>query len=61
MPSYMWNVNGWLCEKLGLTVKSQVQKCVPQTYKEDIVSTTLRYDSKERDGYWNECSSNDRN
>ena len=40
-PSYMWNVNGWLCEKLGLTVTSQTQKCVPQTYKEDIVSSTL--------------------
>ena len=40
-PSYMWNVNGWLCEKLGLTVKSQSQKCVPETYKEDIESTTL--------------------
>lgn len=25
MPSYMWNVNGWLCEKLGLTVTSQTQ------------------------------------
>jgi len=41
LPSYMWNVNGWLCEKLGLTVKSQVQKCVPHTHKEDIVSSTL--------------------
>lgn len=40
-PSYMWNVNGWLCEKLNLTVVSQTQKCVPQTYKEDIVSETL--------------------
>ena len=41
LPSYMWNVNGWLCEKLGLTVERQTQKTVPQTYKEDIYSTTL--------------------
>lgn len=41
LPSYMWNVNGWLCDKLGLTVKSQTQKTVPQTHSEDIYSTTL--------------------
>ena len=41
VPSYMWNVNGWLCAKLGLTVKSQSQKCVAQTYSEDIESSTL--------------------
>ena len=41
IPSYMWNVNGWLCSKLGLTVLSQTQKCIPQTHTEDIVSTTL--------------------
>ena len=41
LPSYMWNVNGWLCSKLGLTVLSQTQKCVPQTHSTDIISTTL--------------------
>ena len=40
-PSYMWTVNGWLCEKLGLTVLKQTQKCVPQTYKKNLVSSTL--------------------
>lgn len=41
LPSYMWNVNGWLCAKLGLAVKSQTQKTVPQTHTEDIESSTL--------------------
>ncbi len=41
LPSYMWNVNGWLCAKLGLTVKNQTQKTVPQTNNEDIESSTL--------------------
>ena len=41
LPSYMWNVNGWLCDKLGLTVKHQTQVTVPQTYKEYIYSETL--------------------
>lgn len=40
-PSYMWNVNGWLCDKLGLTVVSQRQKCVPQFNDYDIESSTL--------------------
>ncbi len=40
-PSYMWNVNGWLCDKLGLTVVSQTQKCVPQFNSYDIESSTL--------------------
>ena len=48
-PSYMWNVNGWLCEKLGLTVKSQSQKCVPETYTEDINSSTLNMTIKKGD------------
>ena len=41
LPSYMWNVNGWLAAKLGLTVKSQTQKCIPTTHTEDIESGTL--------------------
>ena len=49
LPSYMWNVNGWLCAKLGLTVKRQTQKCVPQTAKEDIYSSTLNMTIKAGD------------
>ncbi|MCI8655256.1 MAG: dihydrodipicolinate reductase [Clostridia bacterium] len=49
LPSYMWNVNGWLCSKLGLTPISQTQKCVPQTYREDIYSSTLNMTVKAGD------------
>jgi 4-hydroxy-tetrahydrodipicolinate reductase len=48
-PSYMWNVNGWLARKLGLTVTSQTQKCIPTTYKEDIHSSTLNMTIKQGD------------
>ena len=41
LPSYMWNVNGWLCDKLGLTFESQTQVTVPTTHTEDIYSSTL--------------------
>lgn len=40
-PSYMWNVNGWLAEYLGLHVTSQSQKCVPHVAKKNLTSSTL--------------------
>lgn len=48
-PSYMWNANGWLADKLGLTVTSQVQKCVPQIHTEDLFSSTLNMTIKKGD------------
>ena len=46
LPSYMWNVNGWFIGRLGLnmknqSLKSQVQKCIPQIAEKDIHSETL--------------------
>ncbi|MDE5888510.1 MAG: dihydrodipicolinate reductase, partial [Bacilli bacterium] len=40
-PSYMWNTVGWLADKFKLHITSMTQKCVPQTYSEDLESTTL--------------------
>ncbi len=41
LPSYMWNVAGWLVDKLGLHLVSIEQKCVPMQHNEDIYSSTL--------------------
>jgi len=41
LPSYMWNTVGWLADKLGLHITKISQQCVPQTYEEDLESTTL--------------------
>ncbi len=49
VPSYMWNQNGWLCSKLGLHITSQVQKCIPTTWPEDLYSSTLGFTVKAGD------------
>ena len=46
LPSYMWNVVGWLADKLELHITSIKQECVPQTHDKDLHSTTLNMDIK---------------
>lgn len=41
LPSYMWNVAGWLADRFGLEIINQTQKCVPLTNDEELHSTTL--------------------
>lgn len=40
-PIPMWNANGWICAKLGLTVKRQIQICEPIYAEKELFSTTL--------------------
>jgi 4-hydroxy-tetrahydrodipicolinate reductase len=42
VPSYMWSANGWLCARLGLKVRTQTQKCVPQVHDNELRSETLQ-------------------
>ena len=42
LPSYMWSVNGWLCAQLGLRVRQQTQRCIPQIHDKELRSETLR-------------------
>lgn len=48
-PSYMWNQNGWLCARLGLTPVSQTQQCIPTTHDSQLHSSTLDMTIQARD------------
>ena len=49
LPSYMWNVVGWLTEKLAIGLDTVTQQCIPTTHNEDLHSETLGMDIKAGD------------
>ena len=49
LPSYMWNTNGWLCNKFNLTAIDQTQECIPILADENIKSDTLNMTIKKGD------------
>ncbi|MEI9402487.1 hypothetical protein [Mesorhizobium argentiipisi] len=40
-PVPTWNANGWLCSKMGLSITSQIQRCIPVFHFEPVFSKTL--------------------
>lgn len=56
IPSFMWNVNGWICSKLDLEILKSVQKRKPVIAKQNIYSKRITKIYKGRTGYWHRYS-----
>lgn len=61
LPSFMWNVNGWLASALNLTVISQEQKALAQTWPTDLYSKTLGRTIPAGQANRHECGRYDKN